>query len=165
MRLPKFSKKVMAIGAAVGIAMGAAGVAAAYLTSTGTGTGSLSAGGNVSVTILQTGSVTNLRPNNGFQYVKYTFTNAAGNGNQTFGHVSLTNITVTGAKAANGCKATWFTQTTSATAIGQVNNGAGFTSTTKTEPKIQENTTSPPSNQDSCEGAVVSFTIVAAAGS
>ncbi|HVC14538.1 MAG TPA: hypothetical protein VND62_06735 [Acidimicrobiales bacterium] len=43
MRLPKFSKKVMAIGAAAGIAMGAAGIAAAYFPTTGSGSGTATA--------------------------------------------------------------------------------------------------------------------------
>lgn len=44
MRLPRFSKKFVALGAVVGITMGASGIAAAYFSTTGTGTGSTSVG-------------------------------------------------------------------------------------------------------------------------
>jgi hypothetical protein len=168
MNMKRFmNKKVVAIGLAAGITLGAAGAAFAYFTSSGSGPGSASVGTSNTVTISQTGSVTGLVPGGAAQPVAYSFTNTLGNGAQNFGLVSLTDISVSGGLDPTNCNLALadIQQNTSASVIGTVNDGATFdsSSNTATQPSIQMLDTG--TNQNACQGATVSFTITAAAGS
>lgn len=51
MRLPRFSKKLTAIGAVIGISLGTGGIAAAYFTATGAGTGHAAVGTSTPFTV------------------------------------------------------------------------------------------------------------------
>jgi hypothetical protein len=163
MHIKRFmNKKVVAIGLAAGITLGAAGAAFAYFTSNASGPGSASTGQATTLTISQTGSVTGLVPGGAAQPVAYSFTNTLGNGAQNFGTVSLTNISVSGGTGCTLAVAD-LQQNTSSAAIGTVADGATFTSSATTEPSIQMLDTG--SSQDQCQNATVSFTITAAQGS
>ncbi len=110
MRLPKFSKKVIAVGAAVGLAMGVAGVAAAHFTSTGTGNGSATTGTATSWTVssIDVGS-TLLYPGAGSAAVSSDTVKNVGHGTQGVAAltVTITHVTQTGGYTTDGtCGAT-----------------------------------------------------------
>ncbi len=167
-RFPKFSKKVIAIGAAAGIAMGAAGIAAAYFTATGSGTGQGTVGSSTALvvhvtTCSQTAGTGGLKPGYGQDTCTFSLNNPAANGTQQFGNATVAmkaNGTGTAETAAGTvipeCSASWFavsvtaqpsptTLTGGATAIGG--------NVKLTMPATATN------NQSSCEGATPGFTV------
>jgi hypothetical protein len=90
------NKKVVAIGLAAGLALGASGAAFAYFTSTGTGTGSATTGSSAGLNIAQVGSVTNLLPGAASQTIHYTVTN------NTTSAENVGQVTVTAASVTSG---------------------------------------------------------------
>ena len=157
------NKKVAAIGLAAGLALGAAGAAFAYYTSNGSGTGNVTAGSANSVTLAVT-NVTLNGPGGAAVPIPYTFTNTAGNGAQTFGTVSAVVNSISA--GANGCTLALadLSTTTSTGSIGQVADGAPYSSNTGTEPTISMGNL-PTTDQSACEGQTISVTLTAAQGS
>ena len=165
------NKKVAAIGLAAGLALGVAGAAFAYYTSNGSGPGTSTLATAKSVTLAVT-TVTLNGPGAAAVSVPYSFTNTTNNGDQTFGAVSITtnSISPVGANTctntATGVNAADLSVTTSSAAIGQVNDGATYTSSTvgtTVEPTISMGDDG--SDQDGCQGATVHITLSAAQGS
>ena len=106
MRLPRFKKKYLAIAAAVGVTMGAAGIAMAYFSTTGSGTGTAKVGSVAHWSVTKTG-------------LEYQTTIAPGATNvtlfasiynpNTHAGLRLHTITVTLPATSNAtCKVTWF---------------------------------------------------------
>lgn len=160
MKLPKFSKKLIAIGAAAGIAMGAAGIAAAYFSATGTGTGKAAVGTATPFTVTFKAPTGTLYPNQS-QTLHYTVKNNGG-GTQ---HYTITTAdytithnvggTVTGTPIGKICKAAWFTVSTGAHA-GTLVKGQTVTLTVKL---TMSNGTGSGSTQDGCEGVHPKITL------
>lgn len=165
MKLPKITKKLVAISAAAGIAMGAAGIAAAYFTANVTGTGHAVVGtsGTLTASFTQV-SPAKLYPT-GTQTVTLKLTNA-GTGKQhyavTAGDYSLKTTTTNHTTVKNfaasttvvsGCKASWFSFRTG-TATGTLAHGATTTITVKVE---MSNGTGAGSTQDPCRTVQPSF--------
>ena len=161
MRLPKFSKKVMAIGAAAGIAMGAAGIAAAYFTSTGTGTGHGSVGSSTSWHFVSATTSTTAYPTAGQSYTTFGFTNTS-HGKQAItssGKVTPTVVTsggfVENTSAATAvvatCKSKWFTVALTGTSWVGVSYAHGAGPTIKVKMTMNNGTGTTGSNQDACK--------------
>ncbi len=154
------NKKVATIGLAAGLALGAAGAAFAYYTATGQGNGTATAGAQKNVSLSVT-DVTLNGPGAAAVSVPYSFTNTAGNGDETFGTVSISNIT----GYTTGCTSTLadLQVVTSASPIGLVTDGSPFTSSSATEPTIAMGSNG--SDQSACEGVQFTVTLSAAQGS
>lgn len=179
MRFPKFSKKVMVLAAAGGLAMGAAGIAAAYFTSQGTGTGSATvAGAPANFTVVvgapSYSSLTNaLQPtalitgNRSYATYTYKVTNTS-DATVHLGTVTLTVTSgVTGGSVATGtaCQNTWFAITTSTATSGTGSDSVVVTPDTTLKPDSDGTPTDQFSssftlqlvnngtNQDGCESA------------
>ena len=108
------TKKVVAIGLATGLILGAAGVAVAYFTSTGTGTGTGTVGSPTSWGVsARRRDGHDIYPGHGSSSIVYTITNN-GSGNQAITGLTAamgtsgTNATH-GGVAISGCLAAWFT--------------------------------------------------------
>lgn len=99
----KTSKRAVALGAALTLALGG-GVAYAYWSTSGSGTGSASTGTNVPVTVTQNTVVTGLYPGGPAVPVDFTVNNPASFAQS----VNAVAVTVTGVA---GCAATNFTVT------------------------------------------------------
>jgi hypothetical protein len=180
-RLPKFSKKVIAVGAATGLAMGAAGIAAAYFTNSGTGTGHAVVGtsGTFTATFTsvnpanlypgKTQTITLTLTNNGSGTQHFTITRADWSvvstttaSSSTLGDVKTTGGVHTGSYIL-GCEAKWFSFPAT-TARHPTPNTNGYTTgtvaaggTTLITVTIHMSNTStattvgPPVNQDACK--------------
>lgn len=139
MRLPNFKKKYLAGALAVGLVMGAAGVAAAYFLATGTGKGDVSVGTAKPFTITQNTPVTgklypgthvtttfNIR-NTGTGVEHYSFTGTdiavAMNGTGTV----ITAFQTTSRAVVPGCKAAWFTTQVTGSSAGTLGHGVSTT--------------------------------------
>ncbi len=155
------SKARIVVSLGVLAAIGIAGVAIAYFTTTGSGTGTATVGSSTALTITQTGSVTGLTPGGPSQPVAYTIANPSANGNQSLGVVSATVSSVTPV-GANTCATSNFTTSPASAAVGTINSGSTFTSAAATEPTVQMTETG--TNQDGCQGATVNLTLTAAPG-
>lgn len=157
MKVPRIKKKFVAIGLASGLAMGAAGIAAAYFSSTGTGKGSAKVGSATHLTVSQTSTngTTYLYPDGTTTTLTFTITNP-GKGTQhyvvtasdasiaTAGTVKGLAVTYGSTAAIPGCKSTWFSATanpesgnlttggtTTDTVVVSMNNGTGPTGSTQ----------------------------------
>jgi len=152
-RLPKFSKKVMAIGAAAGITLGAAGIAAAYFTTTGTGTGHATVGSATAFTVTSGTYLGTLYPGTTTATVKFTIKNV-GKGHQevTKATPSVATkttdiVTNTSGTKVTGCLAGWFAVSDGLASANLAPNG-----TTTDTVTVTMHTTSV--TQNKCEGAV-----------
>lgn len=162
-KLSTVSKTRLGVAAAALLLLvGIAGVAYAYFTTTASGSGSATVGSNTTLTITQTGSITNLVPGGPSLPVTYTISNPSANGNQSLGAVSATITSVT-PTTGNTCATSNFTTSAAATAVGEITAGSTYTPTSSTEPTVQMVETN--TNQDGCEGATVNLTLAAAMGS
>ena len=158
------NKKVAAIGLAAGLALGAAGAAFAYFTTTASGPGSATVGTNTALDIVQTGSISGLTPGGPTVPVTYTIDNPTGNGAQNLGVVTFTITGFSGnTNTPNTCTAADFTITPGGSVVGTIADGATYTSVVGTEPTIQMKETG--ANQNGCENAVLTLSLTAAAGS
>jgi hypothetical protein len=112
------NKRVVVIGLALGLTLGAAGAAFAYFTSTGTGNGVVTTGSASTWTVVaSTATGGPLYPGTGTMVVPFTVTNP-GAGNQaltteTFVVASSSGNVTTGVSNTPvvGCLATWYTLT------------------------------------------------------
>ena len=158
------NKKVVAIGLAAGITLGAAGAAFAYFTSTGSGPGAASVGTASPLTVTQTNTISGLTPGSGAVPFEFTIADPTADGGQNLGIVSATDLVITQATDAVGtCTAADFTLTPGADPVGSIVAGDTYTSDASTEPTIAMNETGV--NQDGCENATIAVTLSAAAGS
>ena len=112
MKLPRFKKKVVAIGLVGGLAIGAGGIAAAFLTATGSGTGTATVASAVSVTM--TGHIASLHITQ-FRHVHLLITNPDST-------VALGRVSVTVTRPA-GCPTGSFVVTPASTPLGTVPHG------------------------------------------
>lgn len=162
-KLPNLKKKYVAGALAVGLIMGAGGIAAAYFTATGTGTGTVSVGSATPFTVTQNaGSLSGkLYPG---QYVTTTF--KITNTGKGIEHYTLTSTDIVAAMNANGtvitafqttpsrevvpgCKASWFTATIlSGGGPHTLNPGASTTASVKVN---MTNGTGGASTQNACQ--------------
>jgi hypothetical protein len=160
MNMKRFmNKKVVAIGLAAGLTLGAAGAAFAYFTAGGSGTGSATTGSAQTVTIVQDsiayngpGSTTNFVPGD-TATVAFGITNPSGN--QEVGTISLASWT-SGSPTTCGStvagQSGWFTMVPVA-----VNHdfGNGIDQSTGKTGTITFNDDGP---QDACAGQTITFT-------
>jgi len=150
------NKKVAAIGLAAGLALGAAGAAFAYFTSTGDGTGSASVGSSTAWNVAVTSDSSNsLLPGSGSETLSYTVTNES-SGAQALNAITPTikadssgDVYAQGVAVA-GCKASWFTVVSNgdqSPAFGTSISSQGTTTGTVTV-TMQDSGTP----QDNCQG-------------
>lgn len=159
MRLPQFTKKAIVVGAAAGIAVGAAGIAAAYFGIGGSGTGTATIGSPSTVTI--TGAAVSTLGPGAVHHVGFTADNT-NSFTVDVGAVTITGISVT--STHSGCLTSWFTLASATTALGTLTPGAhAYAATTSTHtPTIELKTVS--TNESACEGAQLTLALSAAAG-
>jgi len=151
-RLPKFSKKVIAIGAAAGLAMGAAGIAAAFFNATGSGTGSATVTTTSNVTLTGTSALS-------ASTTTVAETVAISVSNPNTGHVTLGYVYVSSITAHAGCPAGSFVSTVPSSK-SRVPTGASSLSGTEL-PKITLvtlGTTTPADRQTTCANPI-SYTL------
>ena len=157
----RFTKSRKRTIASLGVvaAMGIAGAAIAYFTSTGSGTGTATVGSSTALTITQTGSISGLTPGGPLASVAYTINNTSA-GSQKLGVVSVTGLSV----SPSACATSNFTTLPATTPVGTIIGGGTFTSlvNTPTGPTVQMIDSG---NQDACQNAVVTLTLSAAQGS
>ncbi|MGH8980132.1 MAG: hypothetical protein ACRDWE_03780 [Acidimicrobiales bacterium] len=151
MRLPNFSKKAVALAAAVGIVLGTGGIAAAYFTTTGTGHATVTVGTTTTKTdwtVTLTGSPTFMGAttktatkiySGGYERRPLKITNVAASYEglkivkvtlNTIATSSTTLVVTTAGAKIAGCLATWWTVTLR-TAAGTTTE-ATYTATTHT---------------------------------
>ena len=95
------NKKVATIGLAAGLALGGAGAAFAYFSSTGSGIGSATVGSSAGLDIAQTNTVTNIQPDSATHEVDYTVTNN-NPGHETVHQVTVSVASISGAGSLTG---------------------------------------------------------------
>jgi hypothetical protein len=155
-------KRVLAIGLAAGLTLGAAGVAFAYFTSSGSGTGQASTGSatnwGVSAAAVVGGP---LYPGQGSQTITYTVTNN-GSGNQALNTAVATVNSGTGGAVtqggvvAAGCLASWYNATAAApspafhTSIIPTGTATVVATVTMSDPGV---------NQNPCQGIAPDITL------
>ena len=176
MNMKRFmNKKVVAIGLAAGMTLGAAGAAFAYFTSTGTGNGTATAGSASQWNVSVTGDNTslNLVPvatigTGPSDTESYTITNtSAGQQNLAQAVVSISSVDAGPVNGPNLCTAadfslggnavgTSFTQTIGVNEAGTSPGPAGSYTNTVSLQLVDNG-----QNQDQCQGAVVHLKVVA----
>lgn len=139
MRVPKFKKKFIAGAMAAGLAMGASGIAAAYLTVSGSGTGTVTlTAGSGSVTLSGAHSVQLTSATSLTITVDNTYAHAE--------HLGYIHVTATTNGHCGGTQtdtlSTKVTFTYSTTAVGTVAHGTSTISSGTDDPKITIATTS-----------------------
>jgi hypothetical protein len=160
MKLIKSKKAIVLLSVLVVVAISAIG-AYAYFTSNASGNGSASVGTSTPLTILQTNTLSALLPNSAPHTVAFDIANAAGNGAQNLGKVTISAWVVT-PLGSNVCGHDDFSVTAPASAVGTIADGATFHSAAASQPSIQLNDTG--LNQDGCQGASLALTLSAAQG-
>lgn len=156
MNMKRFmNKKVVAIGLAAGITLGAAGAAFAYFTTTGTGTGAASTGSATALTITQTNpTVGGLVPGGPAATIDLSIHNGSAT-SQAVGPVTVavnavTSGTLSGTDSLGNpigaCSTTWYTTTPSVN-VGVI--AAGDTATTTATVSLSETN----GNEDNCQAA------------
>lgn len=151
------NKKVATIGLAAGLALGAAGAAFAYFSTTGSGTGSASTGSATALTITQTdaaGDPSGLVPGGPAGTIHLSIHNGSSTA-QAVGSVSVavtavTSGTLSGTDSQGNsilpCDKAWYTTTSSAN-VGVI--PAGGTATTTATVSLTETN----GNEDNCQAA------------
>jgi hypothetical protein len=152
----RLKKKHAAIALTAALVLGGGGAAFAYWTTTGTGTGSGAAGSNAPISIVQTSTVSNLRPGGAAQTLSGNFTNL--NDSPTYVAsvtASIASVTKASGAAAGTCDATDFilaspTMVVNASVPSGVAQGAwtGATVTFNNKAAV---------NQDACKSATIAF--------
>ncbi|MEP6478897.1 MAG: hypothetical protein ABJB03_05865 [Rhodoglobus sp.] len=144
MRKP--SKKILAIAAVTVLMLGGAGAAYAYWTAQGTGTGTGTTGTSQAINVVQTSTVTNLRPGGAPQALSGTFTNL------NSAPVSITSVTATVASTSNvGCTAADYVIAGTITFTNPVDTGSAWSGATIAF------LNSASLNQDACKNATVNI--------
>ena len=153
MRMPKYSKRTLALTAATTVAV--SGVAFAYWTAGGSGTGTAASGSTVPITVNQTSAVTALAPGLPAQTLSGTFTNT-NDGPVYVGTVtvSISSVTKAAGAPAGTCDATDYTVADATPINAEVPSGTGVGSWTGAT--IQFNNKADV-NQDACKGATVNL--------
>lgn len=152
----KLSKKgkVYAVAASVALVAASGGAAFAFWTNTGSGVGSGATGTNVPITVVQTSTVTDLKPGGLPQTLSGTFTN----GNTSPVYVadvvaSIASVTKAGAVAV-GCDASDFTLASETMTVGhEVASGTGVDGWSGATIAFNDKNT----NQDACKGVTVNL--------
>lgn len=167
-RFPKFNKKVIAVGAAAGIAMGAAGIAAAYFTSSGSGSSTATVGKASAFTVsVSSCTGTALTPGYGSETCAFTVANPATAGSQSFGTagVVVTHASTGGVynkDADTGlvatCKSTWFSAVVTTTPTPHSITGGSSATGGVVTITMPANTSV---NQSSCETVHPKITVTA----
>lgn len=159
-RKKRKKKKLAAIAIVATLMLGTGTAAFAYWTTTGTGTGSASTGSNSPVTVVQTSTVSNIRPGSAPQSLSGNFTNP------NEGPVYITSVTASIAsvtKAADAptgtCSAGDYTLTGATMAVGrQIPAGTAQGSWTGATIAFNNKASD---NQDACKNATVALTYTA----
>lgn len=171
MRLPRFSKRLTAIGAVVGISLGTGGIAAAYFTASGTGTGHAPVGTSTNFTVTAGTATGTVYPSASpwtaaTATIVYTVKNTSAatehytipaNANTIVASTAATHTTTiagpttTTAKPkvttyVTGCKAAWFGATNAA-----VTGTLAKTATTTVTVTVHMTSETPGVTQDSCQ--------------
>jgi len=160
------NKKVVAIGLAAGMTLGAAGAAFAYFTSTGSGSGSVTTGSASQWTVAAgTTTGTTLYPGTGSQTVPFTITNA-GSGDQALTSETFTvaadgsgNVETTAgntSSAVPGCLASWYSLTPGA--VAPVNGTSIVPAGTATD-SVAVTLTNASVSQNNCQGVSPAITL------
>jgi hypothetical protein len=161
MNMKRFmNKKVVAIGLAAGLTLGAAGAAFAYFTSSGTGTGSATVGSSAGLNIAQVGSTSGIVPNGPAQTVNYTVTNNTSSA-ESVHQVTVTIATISGAGSLTGtdslgnvydtCSPSLFTVTQGSPLNANLQPGHSASGTATIALPDDGN------NQDNCQGATLNL--------
>jgi hypothetical protein len=140
MNMKRFmNKKVVAIGLAAGLTLGAAGAAFAYFTSTGQGTGTASTGTDTAFSVAVTNDTSNtLTPGGPSETIDFTVTNVS-SGNQELNQVAIEIANTTGTSPNEVASSTpWSAQANSGLpaceagdfTLGTAAAGATYTDTT-----------------------------------
>jgi hypothetical protein len=132
------------------------GAAFAYWTTTGTGSGTGTSGSNAPITVVQTSTITNLRPGGAAQTLSGNFTNP--NDSPTYVTsvtVSIASVTKAGGAPAGTCDATDYTLT-GATMNVNAQIPIGTAQGAWTGATVAFNNKGA-ANQDACKGATVNF--------
>lgn len=149
-------RRIFAIGMTTALLLGVSTAAVAYWTAGGSGTGTGVTGANSAITVVQTSTVSNLRPGGAAATLSGNFTN----GNDSPVYVtsvtaSISGVTKAGGAPAGTCDATDYTlagatMTVNAQVPAGTAQGAwtGATVTFNNKPAV---------NQDACKGATVAF--------
>ncbi|MFM9920120.1 hypothetical protein [Lacisediminihabitans sp. H27-G8] len=151
------SRKSIVLAIVTVVLVGGGGAAAfAYWTATGTGTGTGATGTNAAVTVVQTSTITNLRPGGAAQTLSGNFTNP--NDSPTYVTsvtASIASVTKAGGAPAGTCDATDYTLAAATMTVGaQVPSGTAQGSWTGATIAFNNK---PAANQDACKGATVNF--------
>lgn len=139
MRIPKFKKKFIAGALAAGLVMGAGGIAAAYLATTGSGTGTATVGTPTTVSVKSI-SASTWGPGTA-KKVAFSVTNPNSYTVHLATKATISAHSITGCTTATADSAT-VTVTTATTAIGSLTNGTHAISTATEEPSFTVATTS-----------------------
>jgi len=155
----KRSKKPLAILIVTAVLVAGGGAAFAYWSATGTGSGSASTGTNVPVTVVQTSTVSNLRPGAPAQTLSGTFNNTNDGPAYVANVVATVGTIVKATGATTGtCDATDYTITGGTMVVAaQVPSGNQGTWTGATVTFNNKGTV----NQDACKNAAVTINYVA----
>jgi hypothetical protein len=169
-KLPRIKRKFVAIGLATGLAMGAAGIAAAYFSTTGTGHGNASVGAKGSW-VISFGAVsytTDSAIYPGTSETVATTVTHTGHGNAKLNALTATMtkattpttivnpqvvVNSTGAAVA-GCQATWFSASITQTGVGS-KYGSGASQSETTTITLNTDTVT----QDKCATVSPKFTV------
>jgi hypothetical protein len=151
----KRSKKPLAIVALVVTLMAGGGAAFAYWTNTGTGTGTGTTGTNAPVTVVQTSTISNLRPGGAAQTLSGNFTNPNDSPTYVANVIATIGSVAKATGAATGtCDASDYTITGGTMAVGaQVASGVAQGAWSGATVAFNNKAT----NQDACKGATVTF--------
>jgi hypothetical protein len=154
-------KRIAAVALSGAVILGAAGVAAAFFTSTGTGTGQAAVGTASSWGVTAGAETGTLLPGSGTATIPFTITNNS-TGAQAYSTVTAAvatdgsgNVT-SGGTAVPGCLATWFTATAGTPApVAGTSIAASGTGTDTVTVTMSDSGT----NQDACESVTPDITL------
>ncbi len=152
----KTSKKPFVIAAATILLLAGGGTAIAYWTATGTGSGSASSGSNAPISVVQTSTVSNLRPGAAGQVLSGNFTNP--NDSPTYVTsvtASIASVTKAVGAPAGTCDASDYTLAgATMTVNAQVPSGTAQGAWTGATLAFNNKSAA---NQDACKGATVNL--------
>ncbi len=154
MRKP--TKKSMAIVLSAAIVLAGGGAAYAYWTAGGSGTGTAAtAAATTGVTVVQTSTVSAMKPGDTAQTLAGNFTNTNGGPVYvTSVTASIASVTKAGGAVAGTCDATDYTLANAVMTVGaEVPNGTAQGAWTGATVKFNNKAT----NQDQCKGATVNL--------